>query len=112
MDRVKTGIIGLDKHIEGGYPKNASIVLIGPPGCGKSTIAQQFVVEGLKNRQPVIYVAFDSSPEEPERGACKERGLRLPFHAAALRRPDPCDKVHPRHYSKDQDSWIQSCHDS
>ncbi|HLC51148.1 MAG TPA: RAD55 family ATPase [archaeon] len=64
MDRVKTGIIGLDKHIEGGYPKNASIVLIGPPGCGKSTIAQQFVVEGLKNRQPVIYVAFDSSPEE------------------------------------------------
>lgn len=64
MERVKTGIPGLDKLIEGGFPANSSILLIGPPGCGKSTMSQQFIFEGLKTKQPGLYVTLDVSPKE------------------------------------------------
>ncbi len=62
--RLKTGIEGLDKLLEGGFPSDSSILLIGPPGCGKSTMCQQFVWEGLKSKQPAMYVTFDISPKE------------------------------------------------
>jgi len=62
--RIKTGINGLDKLIEGGFPPSSSILLVGPPGCGKSTIAQQFVFEGLKNNQPALFVTLDISPKD------------------------------------------------
>lgn len=64
MMRLKTGIPGLDKLIEGGFPSNSSILLVGPPGCGKSTFCQQFIFEGLKNKQPTLYVTLDVSPNE------------------------------------------------
>ena len=62
--RLKTGISGLDKLIEGGFPDSSSILLIGPPGCGKSTLAQQFIFEGLKNSQPALFVTLDISPTD------------------------------------------------
>jgi non-specific serine/threonine protein kinase len=64
VERVKTGIPGLDKLIEGGFPVCSSILLIGPPGVGKSTIAEQFIFEGLRSKQPGLYVTLDSSPKE------------------------------------------------
>jgi non-specific serine/threonine protein kinase len=64
MERVKTGIVGLDKVLQGGFPANSSILLIGPPGCGKSTLCQQFVWEGLKDKQPTLFITLDVSPQE------------------------------------------------
>lgn len=64
MIRIKTGVPGLDKKIQGGIPAGSSILLVGPPGCGKSTIAQQFIIEGLKTDQPGLYTTLDISPEE------------------------------------------------
>ena len=64
MNRLKTGIVGLDRMIEGGIPEKASIILIGPPGCGKSTLAKQFIAQGIKEKQEAMYVTLDSSPDE------------------------------------------------
>jgi KaiC/GvpD/RAD55 family RecA-like ATPase len=64
MERVKTGISGLDKILGGGLPRNSSILLVGPPGCGKTTLCQQFVNEGLKEKQNAIYITLDSRPED------------------------------------------------
>jgi KaiC/GvpD/RAD55 family RecA-like ATPase len=64
MNRVKTGVPGLDELMEGGFPEKSCILLIGPPGCGKSIMSQQFVYQGVKEKHPVIYVTLDTSPEE------------------------------------------------
>ena len=64
MQRIKTGIPGLDKKLQGGFPAGSSILFIGPPGCGKSTVSQQFIYEGMKNKQPGLYTILDTSPDE------------------------------------------------
>ncbi|MEA2069821.1 MAG: ATPase domain-containing protein [Asgard group archaeon] len=62
--RVKTEIPGLDKMLNGGLPKGRTILLSGPAGAGKTTLATQFVYKGVLNRgDPGIYVTFDESPK-------------------------------------------------
>lgn len=64
MERITTGIPALDKKLQGGFPAGSSILFVGPPGCGKSTVSQQFIQEGLKKKQPGLYTTLDVSPEE------------------------------------------------
>lgn len=66
MGRVKTGVVGLDHILDGGFPEKSSIMLIGPPGCGKSTLAQQFIAQGIKEKDGCMYVTLDAGPEEIE----------------------------------------------
>lgn len=61
---VKTGIPGLDKLLGGGILHGSVVTLSGPTGCGKSTFAMQFLVEGaLKYGEPGIYIAIEESKE-------------------------------------------------
>ncbi|HWH76138.1 MAG TPA: ATPase domain-containing protein [Candidatus Binatus sp.] len=61
-ERVPTGIVGLDPMLEGGFPKSRSILVTGDPGTGKSIFALQFLYEGLKRGEKVIFVTADESP--------------------------------------------------
>ena len=63
-NRIKTGIPGLDKKIQGGFPIGSSILLVGPPGSGKTTLAHQFMKQGLSEKQPGLYTTLDMSPDE------------------------------------------------
>lgn len=63
-ERVPTGIVGLDKLLDGGFPKRRSILLTGEPGTGKSIFALQFLVEGLKRKEKGIFVAADEEPTD------------------------------------------------
>jgi len=63
LDRVATGIKGLDEVLNGGFPKARTILVVGSPGSGKTTFAIQFLVGGAKAGEPGLYVALDEKPE-------------------------------------------------
>lgn len=64
VQRVTTGIAELDKTIEGGFKKNSVNVVQGGPGSGKSIMAMQFLIEGIKNGEPGAYLTFEETREE------------------------------------------------
>ena len=49
IERIKTGIVGLDKVLKGGLRKNSSILITGAPGTGKTIMALEFVYHGAKD---------------------------------------------------------------
>ena len=55
-------------------PSKSLILLVGPPGAGKSTFCQKTVLQNLAVDSPTIYVTTECGPSEVER-ALKERGL-------------------------------------
>lgn len=64
IERIRSGIPGLDKLIEGGYPKGSVVLVSGAPGTGKTTFALQYVYHGARNNEPGVYVSFEEEPEE------------------------------------------------
>lgn len=62
MEKISTGIKNLNEVLDGGYPKERTILIAGPAGAGKSTFALAFLVDGiLRNDEPGIYVSFDET---------------------------------------------------
>jgi len=49
LDRVPTGIAGLDKMLEGGIPRGRIVLVVGPPGTGKTILCTQFLVNGIRD---------------------------------------------------------------
>ncbi|MEF8878897.1 MAG: ATPase domain-containing protein [Candidatus Thermoplasmatota archaeon] len=63
MERLKTGIDGLDNIIDGGVPKNSITLVSGPPGGGKSIFCFQFLYEGAKNGEKGLFLTLDKKIE-------------------------------------------------
>lgn len=63
-DKVKTGVPGLDDMLEGGLIPGRVYVVSGTSGTGKTTLAMQFLLEGVKSGERVIYVSLDEPPNE------------------------------------------------
>ncbi len=65
MDRVKTGITGLDDMLGGGFlPKTANLVE-GAPGTGKTTLGMQFIYNGITQfNEPGIIITFEEFPKQ------------------------------------------------
>ena len=63
MDRLKTGVKGLDEMIDGGLPKNSTTLVSGPPGSGKSIFCFQFIYEGMKEGQKCLFLTLDKKTE-------------------------------------------------
>jgi circadian clock protein KaiC len=63
IDRVRTGIPGLDEMIGGGLPTPSIILVAGEAGTGKTTFCNQFLCKGAENKQPGLYLMiFGGSP--------------------------------------------------
>lgn len=55
-------------------PSKNMILLVGPPGAGKSTFCQQTVLNNLVTSKPVIFVTTEHAPSDVIR-FLQERGL-------------------------------------
>lgn len=62
--RLSTGIPGLDEMTGGGVVAGDAVMLTGPAGSGKSTIATQFMVAGLRAGETGVIAVFEEYPEE------------------------------------------------
>lgn len=59
LERIKTGVEGLDGIIGGGLPKNSITLVSGPPGSGKSIFCFQFLYEGVKKGEKCLFLTLD-----------------------------------------------------
>ena len=66
MERVPTGIPGLDGMIEGGFKRNNTILVVGGCGSGKSTLAMQYLYHGTTIGEPGLYVTFEEETSQVE----------------------------------------------
>ncbi len=80
MNRVSTGVKGLDNMLHGGLIPKRPYVITGPPGSGKTTLGISFLMEGIKNDENVILVALDEPPNE-----IKLNSWALGFDVAPIR---------------------------
>ena len=64
MDRISSGVKGLDEILGGGFPKGRTILVVGSPGSGKTILAMQFLRAGAIAGERSIYVTFDEKPEQ------------------------------------------------
>jgi KaiC/GvpD/RAD55 family RecA-like ATPase len=64
MDRVSSGVKGLDEILGGGFPKGRTILVVGSPGSGKTILALQFLQAGAVTGERSIYITFDEKPEQ------------------------------------------------
>ena len=62
--RLHTGIEGLDKMLNGGLISERPYIVSGPPGSGKTTLSMQFLLEGLRREERVLFVASEEPVNE------------------------------------------------
>jgi circadian clock protein KaiC len=63
-DTVSTGVENLDYVLAGGLPRNRLYLLEGGAGSGKTTLALQFLMEGVRRGESVLYVVLAETSDE------------------------------------------------
>lgn len=61
---IGSGIPGLDNVLAGGFTPHRLYLIEGVPGSGKTTLALQFLQEGLANNETVLYVSLSETESE------------------------------------------------
>src|ERR1044071_2060829 len=74
--RCLSGIEGLDNILAGGLPRNCFYLIQGDPGSGKTTLALQFLLEGVRCGEKVFYITLSETKEELQKVA-KSHGWSL-----------------------------------
>lgn len=64
--KVPTGVTGLDEILGGGLPPRRLYLIQGAPGCGKTTLALQFLLTGAAAGEKVLYISLSETREEVE----------------------------------------------
>lgn len=63
MEKVKTGLDGLDEMLFGGIPKGSTVVVMGSFGTGKTTFGLQFLNQGLAEGEKGVYISLEEDRE-------------------------------------------------
>jgi KaiC/GvpD/RAD55 family RecA-like ATPase len=95
LERVPTGIKGLDELLGGGFPEGRCILIVGSPGSGKTTFALQYLYHGAMLGETGLYVTLDERPDLVKKNlqsydwdidGMEKKGKLLFIDASGLRR--------------------------
>lgn len=64
LERVETGIPGLDHVTMGGFPRGRVAVIAGPAGSAKTVLAGQFLAAGAQAGEPGVFVTLEESADD------------------------------------------------
>lgn len=78
-DRLSTGIPDLDTMLVGGFWAGGATLVEGPSGAGKTTLALQFIIDGVRRGEAGLYVNFQENPTQLARSIL---GLSIPIPPA------------------------------
>lgn len=76
VERLSTGVPGLDKVLYGGLPPGRAYLVRGGPGSGKTVLGLHFLIAGAQQGEPVLFVSF-SEPADEIRHNAESMGLDL-----------------------------------
>jgi circadian clock protein KaiC len=76
VDKISTGCRGLDDVLGGGVDPDRMYLYEGRPGSGKTTLALQFLLEGVRGGEPALYITL-SETERELRLVAKRHGWSL-----------------------------------
>src|ERR1043166_7683233 len=83
LEKISSGISGLDEITEGGLPKGRPTLVCGNAGCGKTLLAMEFLVRGaVEHNEPGVFMAFEENEEELTRNVAT-----FASNAARFRKP-------------------------
>lgn len=71
-----SGVEGLDDVLAGGFTRNRLYLLEGVPGSGKTTLAMQFLLDGVRLGESVLFVTLSETNEELS-GVAESHGFSL-----------------------------------
>jgi circadian clock protein KaiC len=71
-----TGVPGLDNILCGGLPRGALYLIDGNPGVGKTTLALQYLLEGVRSKERCLYITLSETRAELE-AVAKSHGWTL-----------------------------------
>ena len=73
---ISSGNAVLDRELGGGFHRSSGVVISGPTGCGKTTLAANFAERACSDGRKVLYVSFEES-QEAIVDAMRSPGIKL-----------------------------------
>src|SRR5256714_218198 len=65
VPKSPTGIQGLDEITGGGLPRGRPTLICGGPGCGKTILAMEFLINGAREfNEPGVFLSFEESIDD------------------------------------------------
>lgn len=65
VEKAPTAIAGLDEITFGGFPRGRATLICGSPGCGKTMLGVEFLVNGAREfGEPGVFVTFEETTHE------------------------------------------------
>ena len=96
--RVPTGIPGLDEVLLGGLPEHGVYLIKGGTGTGKTTLGLQFLLEGVRRGEKVLFVSLSQSNRMLERIAASHSWSLDGVHVHAI---TPHEILRQQHATQD-----------
>lgn len=64
IEKLPTNIPGFDHIAQGGLPAGRTTLVSGSAGSAKTLFAAQFLIQGIRNNEPGVFVTFEGSPDD------------------------------------------------